>query len=352
MSETLLRLKDLKKDFGNFTAVDKINLDIYGGEVIGFVGPNGAGKTTVIKMIARLIKPTSGKIFVQNTKGELVDLNSKLNIFNYFGFLIDQPFFYKDTTPKEILKYLAKVQHYPKKDINERIDELLKKFNLFRWKDKKIKTFSKGMKQKLGIAQTLLMDPKIIILDEPQSGLDPKARIEIRKLLKELQLNGKTIFVASHLLHEISEICDKIALVNKGKIIAFNTIENLKRNLKTNIIECQLLEPIKDKNVIDMMIDLLCPYLDMNVTTELGIKPIVFNSNNYDLGIYFDGTKESMSEILDIITTKFRSEMKLVSFAQQRTSQLERIYTELLNEYDDNSSSIITSEGDNIAIAR
>ena len=351
----MLRLVNLKKKFGNFTAVNEINLDVYSGEVIGFVGPNGAGKTTVIKMIAKLTKPTSGEIFVQNIKGGLQNIYSKSNKYNNFGFLIDQPYFYRDSTPKLVLRFFARAQHFPRKEINNRIDKLLKMFDLYRWKSEKIKNFSKGMRQKLGIAQALLMDPKIIILDEPQSGLDPKARIEIRALIRDLKRDGKTIFVASHLLHEISEVCDKIALINLGKIIAFDTIDNLKNNLKTNLIECQLLEPIKNDNkeIMDKMIKVLQPYLDMNISSESGKNPIYINPNNNNLEIYFDGSKESMGEILDILVTRFRSEIKLVSFAQQRTSQLERIYTEILNESnEEETSSIIINKGENIATAR
>ncbi len=355
MAEPVLKLINLKKKYGKFTAINEINLDVYSGEIIGFVGPNGAGKTTVIKMIANLIQPTSGGILVQNIKGELQNIYSKSNNYIDFGFLIDQPYFYKDSTPKQVLRYLARAQHYPKKEINNRIDKLLKMFNLYQWKDEKIKNFSKGMRQKLGIAQALLIDPKIIILDEPQTGLDPKARIELRTLLRKLQRNGKTIFVASHLLHEISEVCDKIALINQGKIIAFNTIENLENNLKTNLIECQLLKPIKNKNnnIIDILIKALEPYLDMNMISELNKKPIYINPDNNNLDIYFDGSKESMAEILDILVTRFKPEIRLVSFAQQRTSQLERIYAELLNEYNEQKiPSTIINKGENVAIAR
>ena len=243
INAAVMKLENLSKTYGNHLAVDKINIEVHEGETIGLIGPNGAGKTTTIKMIANLIRATSGKILVMNKQGELQPLNGISRDLIKFGFLIDVPFFY-DMTANQILRFFANAQDYPKEKINDRIDELLRLFKLSDWKHKKVKTFSKGMRQKLGIIQAILVDPQIIILDEPQSGLDPKARIEIRKIIRELQQKGKTIFIASHMLHEISEVCDKIALINHGKIIAFDTIENLEKNLKDKELNCQIIKPI------------------------------------------------------------------------------------------------------------
>jgi len=239
----VMKLENLSKTYGNHLAVDKVNIEVHEGETIGLIGPNGAGKTTTIKMIANLIRATSGKILVRNKQGELQPLNGISKDLIKFGFLIDVPFFY-DMTANQILRFFANAQDYPKEKINDRIDELLRLFKLSDWKHKKVKTFSKGMRQKLGIIQAILIDPQIIILDEPQSGLDPKARIEVRKIIRELQKKGKTIFIASHMLHEISEVCDKIALINHGKIVAFDTIENLEKNLKEKQLICQIIKPI------------------------------------------------------------------------------------------------------------
>ena len=219
MSETVIKLENLTKKFGNFTAVNKINLEVCQGETIGLVGPNGAGKTTTIKMIAKILRPNSGRILIRTNHHGLEDLENVSSTISQMGFLIDIPNFY-NMTAYELLKYFAKIQKYPKDRINERIDELLRLFKLDDWKHEKVKNFSKGMTQKLGIIQAIIHDPEIIILDEPQTGLDPLARIEIRKYIRELQSRGKTIFVASHMLYEISEVCDKIALINYGQIIA------------------------------------------------------------------------------------------------------------------------------------
>ncbi|MHA1257920.1 MAG: ABC transporter ATP-binding protein [Promethearchaeota archaeon] len=329
--KVVMRLENLSKHFGKFVAVDNINIEVYEGETIGLVGPNGAGKTTTIKMIAKLLRPTSGQILVLNKEGELQPLNGNSKNLIKFGFLIDQPFFY-DMTAYQILRYFARAQNYPKKKVNARIDELLKLFKLSDWKHHKVNTFSKGMRQKTGIIQSLLVNPQIIILDEPQTGLDPKARIEIRGTIRERQ--GKTIFVASHMLHEISEVCDKIALINNGKIIAFDTIENLEKNLKEKELNCQLLDPVplEDLDAIThRLTEKLESYIDSHEHTE-GKKHLKYNPEKQSFKIYYDGKRESRGEILELFLSEFKSTNKIISFTQPKTSKLEKIYLEMITE--------------------
>ena len=157
-------------------------MEVQNGEVIGLIGPNGAGKTTTLKLIAKLLRPNSGKILLRNIQGELQDINDKPKELVQTGFLIDIPQFY-NSTPNRLLKLFAKLKQYPKEKINQRIDELLTTFNLISWQDKKVKTFSKGMLQKLGFIQAIIHDPEILFLDEPQTGLDPNARFEIRNYI-------------------------------------------------------------------------------------------------------------------------------------------------------------------------
>ena len=331
--KVVMRFENLTKHFGKFVAVDNINIEVYEGETIGFVGPNGAGKTTTIKMIAKLLRPTSGQILVLNREGKLQPLNGHSKNLVKFGFLIDQPFFY-DMTAYQILRYFARAQNYPRKKINARIDELLRIFKLSDWKHNKVKTFSKGMRQKTGIIQSLLVDPQIIILDEPQTGLDPKARIEIRGTIRELQQLGKTIFVASHMLHEISEVCDKIALINNGKIIAFDSIENLEKNLKEKELNCQLLDPVplEDLDAIThRLTEKLELYVDNHEHTET-TKHLKYNPEKQSFKILYDGKRESRGEILELFLTEFKSTNKIISFTQPKTSKLEKIYLEMILE--------------------
>ncbi|MFW9783381.1 MAG: ABC transporter ATP-binding protein [Candidatus Heimdallarchaeota archaeon] len=332
MSDVVIKLENITKRFGNFTAVDEINLEVCRGETVGLVGPNGAGKTTTIKMIAKILRPNSGKILVRTNHSHLEDLQNISSTVSQMGFLIDIPNFY-NMTAYELLKYFAKIQKYPRDKINDRIDELLTLFGLSEWKYEKVKNFSKGMTQKLGIIQAIIHDPEIVILDEPQTGLDPLARIEIRKYIRELQSQGKTIFVASHMLYEISEVCDKIALINYGKIIGFDTVENLASNLRTSMLNCILLKPLEPEKlgpIINRLTKRLNPYLDLDLDPSISAIPIKYKPEKQELKFYYDGKAESRAEILKILIKDFESDFSIVSFTQPKTSQLEMVYSEMV----------------------
>ena len=332
-----LKIEDLSKNYGNHLAVDRISFQVHRGETIGLVGPNGAGKTTTIKMIAKLLKPTTGRILLKNEEGELQDINKSSKHLLKLGFLIDIPAFYTKMTAYQVLKYCALLDNYPREKINDRIDELLKLFKLSDWKYDKIGTFSKGMTQKLGIIQALLHDPDIIILDEPQTGLDPKARIEIRKFIREIQNQGKTIFVASHMLYEISEVCVKIALINHGKIVAFDTIDNLEDSLQTRELNCVLFEPIRASDlegILHRLTEKLNPYLDQELDPKISKIPIKYYPEKRGFKLFYDGKEESRGQILKILVKEFESEFTIMSYTQPKTSQLERIYSEMITDYD------------------
>jgi ABC-type multidrug transport system ATPase subunit len=191
------------------------------------------------------------------------------------------------------------------------------------------------MTQKVGIIQALIHDPEIIILDEPQTGLDPLARVEIRKYIRELQSLGKTIFVASHMLYEISEVCDKIALINYGSIIGFDTVENLALTLKTSELNCVLLEPIepsKLESLINRLTERLDSYLDKDLDPMISKIPVKYYPKEQGLKIYYDGKNESRGDILKILIKEFESDLTVISFTQPRTSQLERVYAEMVKE--------------------
>ncbi|MFX0059361.1 MAG: ABC transporter ATP-binding protein [Candidatus Hodarchaeota archaeon] len=332
MSEIVLKLENLTKKFGNFTAVNKVNLEVCRGETIGLVGPNGAGKTTTIKMIAKILRPNSGRILIRTNHSDLQDLQKVSTTVSQIGFLIDIPNFY-NMTAYELLRYFANLQKYPKDRINDRIDELLELFRLSDWKYENVKTFSKGMTQKLGVIQAIIHDPEIIILDEPQTGLDPLARIEIRKYIRDLQSLGKTIFVASHMLYEISEVCDKIAMINYGRIIGFDTVENLARTLKTSELNCVLLNPLKPEELeplIKKLTERLNSYLDQDLDPTISKIPIKYNPEHQGIKIFYDGRTESKGEILKILIKEFESDFTVISYTQPKTSQLERVYSEMV----------------------
>ena len=330
MKETVLKIDNLSKKFKQFDAVSNINLEVNKGETVGFIGPNGAGKTTTIKLVAKLLQPSSGNILIKKKGGGLQEISNNSPDLISMGFLIDIPVFY-DSTPYILLKHYLQLHKYPKNKIDQRIDEMLDYFDLTDWKRKRIKKFSKGMKQKLGIIQAIIHDPDIIFLDEPQTGLDPKARIKVRQYLKTLKEHQKTIFIASHMLREISEICEKIAFIKNGEIIKFDRIENLEKLLKTSEIECQLLEPIPMERIepVEKKVkERLAPYLSKSIDPAIVESPVQYQPSSKNLTIYYDGNPESKGEIFKILGKEFDSEFTIISFSQSKTSLLEKLYLE------------------------
>ena len=218
-----IEVSNITKKFNNFTAVDNISFSIKCGEIFGFLGPNGAGKTTTIKMLTTLLNPTEGKIRIFG-----VDLSKNpLELKKRMGYMPDVPGFYDEMKASDIMNFYAEFYKIPKLKRQEKIDNLLKMMDLNGFKNKKVKTFSRGMKQKLGFATALLNDPEILILDEPTIGLDPGTIRFFRKSIESLNKKGVTIFLSSHILSEVQAVCTKVGIINKGKIIAVDTIDSL-----------------------------------------------------------------------------------------------------------------------------
>jgi ABC-2 type transport system ATP-binding protein len=334
MTEIVIKLKNVNKKFGNLTAVNNISLEIKKSEVIGLIGPNGAGKTTTLKLIARLNRPNSGTIFVRNIDGELQDIYKNRKGLVEMGFLIDIPQFY-NTTPYILLKHIANIRNYSKVNIKSRIDELLKQFNLYQWKYKKLKNFSKGMIQKVGFLVAIIHEPELIILDEPQTGLDPGARIKIREYLRLLQNEKKTILISSHLLNELREVCDKMALINQGTLIGFDTLDNLERKFKTKVIFCEILKPLPQKKaekLIEKLLRNLESYLEKDMVNDNNREVITYNNKSKTFKIRYDGLEASRSEILTILTSRFKSDFTISSFSEPKSSQFESLYSQILNQ--------------------
>jgi ABC-2 type transport system ATP-binding protein len=193
------------------TGVKDMSFEIPQGEIFGLLGLNGSGKTTTIKLILGLLHPTSGTIDI------LGEGSPKENVLKDIGYLPEVPYFYKYLTAREILKFYANLSGIA--SVNSRVDEMLELVGLTQWKDKRLSDFSKGMVQRIGIAQTLLHDPKILIYDEPVSGLDPLAVAEMRNLLMKLKSLGKTLFLSSHLISEVEKICDRVGILVKGDLV-------------------------------------------------------------------------------------------------------------------------------------
>ncbi|MEO6892672.1 MAG: ABC transporter ATP-binding protein [Ktedonobacteraceae bacterium] len=220
--EVVLQTRNLSKQYGQRMAVDTLSLEVRRGEIFGFLGPNGAGKTTTIRMLLGLITPTSGS-------GEILGhdvISQRARILPRVGALVETPALYLYMTGRDNLRAVAAVLGgVPEK----RIDAVLEMVGMgLRQKDR-VRTYSLGMKQRLGVAMALLQDPDVLILDEPANGLDPAGIVEMRDLMHRLAFEGKTVFISSHLLTEVQQICTRVAIINLGKLVTESTVEDLTR---------------------------------------------------------------------------------------------------------------------------
>ena len=223
-NKKILSLKNLNKSFGEFKAVNNINLQVNQGDIYGFLGPNGAGKSTTLRMILGLIKPDSGEILINGKSNS----GSNRNFLTSIGALIEKPDFYKNLSAYDNLKILYKMSKL--KDIN-RISDVLKEVDLWDKKNQKVGGFSQGMKQRLGIAQTLMHQPSLIILDEPSNGLDPQGQSDMRSLILRInQEMGITVIISSHILSEIEKISNRMVVINKGEKIVEGNVQELMQN--------------------------------------------------------------------------------------------------------------------------
>lgn len=254
----VIETEGLTKKFGKLIAVDNLDLAVEEGDSFGFLGPNGAGKTTTIRMLTGLLRPTKGTVQILGH-----DVFRDGEAKKSFGFVPDSYGFYDSLTAFENLQFFAALSRIPKEERKERIFELLEFFGLSGRANSKVGEYSHGMRQRLVIAQALLPHPRLLILDEPTVGLDPRAQFEIRELIKKISQEGITAFISSHLLFEVEDMCNKVGIINLGKLIKVDSIENLKGEIgaKTGIevrIECEEVtqEIIKAVKEIEDLLDL------------------------------------------------------------------------------------------------
>lgn len=219
----MLHINHLYKNYGRFQAVSDLNLHIPQGDLFGFVGPNGAGKTTTIRMVCGLMPPTAGSIIINGVDA----LTNPKDIKRQIGYVPDFFGVYDNLKVKEYMDFYGSMYSMNSRDIEKIMDDLLELVNLADKKEVYVDTLSRGMKQRLCVARSLIHNPGLLVLDEPNSGLDPRARVEMKELLLNLKSMGKTIVISSHILSELSEMCNSIGIMNRGNLVAAGRIEDV-----------------------------------------------------------------------------------------------------------------------------
>ncbi|MFZ1947457.1 MAG: ABC transporter ATP-binding protein [bacterium] len=220
----MLTLANLTKRFDGFAAVDDLSLEVRPGELFGFLGPNGAGKTTTIKMACGLLRPTSGTVTVEGHDISKQPLQAKALL----GLVPDTPVLYKKLTGREFARFVGELYKVPSATIDKRVGDLMELLGMTDSADNLIETYSHGMKQKASLAAALVHDPKLVILDEPTVGLDPRSAKVVKDVLRALCKMGKTVFMSTHILEIAERVCDRVGIINKGKLVAVGSVEELR----------------------------------------------------------------------------------------------------------------------------
>ncbi|MCD7783784.1 MAG: ABC transporter ATP-binding protein [Firmicutes bacterium] len=228
----MIEVSHLTKKYGENLAVDDISFTVEPGKIYGFLGPNGAGKSTTMNIITGCLAPTSGEVTVNGYSIVEEPIEAK----SYIGYLPELPPLYTDMTPYEYLRFVAECKGVKRSEIEEELDYVMEETAIYDVKDRLIRNLSKGYRQRVGIAQAMIGDPEVIILDEPTVGLDPQQIIEIRDLIKSLGEENRTVILSSHILTEVASVCDRILVISHGKIVANDTMENISSSMKSETI--------------------------------------------------------------------------------------------------------------------
>jgi len=244
--EYAIQTKKLVKRYGKgFTALDGVSLNIKKGDVVGYLGPNGAGKTTTIKILTKLIKPTAGRAYING-----VDVTRpSMEVLSKVGSLIEVPGVYEYLTPVEMLTYFGRVYRIDKKVLDQRIKKTLRLVKLSDWEHKKIGSFSTGMQRRLAIAKAILHKPEVLLLDEPVLGLDPAGIRDVRELIQHFQSEGMTVFLSSHLLGEVAEVCNSVIFIDKGKVVESDDMKDIAGRLASKAVRVEFPRPLSNEEI-------------------------------------------------------------------------------------------------------
>ena len=249
----MIRIIKLRKQYGRLAAVDNLNIEVVPGEIFGFLGPNGAGKTTTIRVMMGILRASSGRVILGGHDVEQEPQQAKA----IAGFIPDRPFIYEKLSGKEFLTFIAKLHRMESARLTRRIDELLEYFELANWQDELVEGFSHGMKQRLVLCAALVHEPRILIVDEPMVGLDPKGARTIKDLFRSLAKNGTTVFLSTHSISVAEEVCHRIGIIQKGHLIASGTMADIYRLTRGH-----------DSNLEDVFLELTQQQADLAVPLE------------------------------------------------------------------------------------
>lgn len=280
--ECPIEIMGLRKEYGEFVAVDDLSLNVKKNSFTGFLGPNGAGKSTTLKILTNLIHSTSGSAYLN---GIDVITESKKALIGV-GTVVETPELYSYLTPREVFSFAGELYGMNKESISAETEEILSEVKMLEWGDKKLGTFSKGMKQRISLGLSLMNDPNIIILDEPTSGLDPRGMAETRDILKDIRQNSKnlTILMSSHMLHEVTDLCDHVALVNRGELLLHDKLDAVISSNKARLINIKTIaSPNED------MLSLISSLSNVDDVSVRGdMIEVRFNGDNEDQLRFFN----------------------------------------------------------------
>lgn len=310
----MLEIKNLVKRYNDFLAVNNLNLQIDDGAIFGFVGPNGAGKTTTMKIMVGLLKATSGSVIINGI--DVIESPKKLR--EYLGYVPDFFGVYDNLKVSEYMDFYAGTYYIPYKDRAQIIDNLLETVNLIEKKNSYVDLLSRGMKQRLCLARSLIHDPQILVLDEPASGLDPRARVEMKEILKQLKTMGKTIVISSHILPELAEMCTSIGIIDRGQMVATGTVNEIMKKITYNKT---IFVKVLDK--MQQLVTVLSEYPQIKNIVE-GVDTLEFD---------FDGEDIELSKILFDIVKK---DIPVIGF-KEKEGNLEQIFMQVTDKGENNN---------------
>lgn len=297
---------NLTRKFGKLTAVNALNLQVQAGSLFGLIGPNGAGKTTTLRMLAGLLDPSSGEIQINGSTTN----GGWQNVRCQIGYMPDFFGVYEDMLVWEYLDFFARCYDLPSQQRKQVTNELLELVDLSDKREAYVQTLSRGMRQRLCLAHTLVHDPAVLLLDEPASGLDPRARVEMRELLRELGAMGKTIIVSSHILAELAELCDSIGIIERGQLVISGPVDEISRQAQQGRII--RLKSLSETGAVEKIL-----------SNQPGVGKI--HTNNSELEIEFTGDDDATANLLEVLIT---SGIRVTSFSET-SSDLEEIFLRL-----------------------